>query len=342
MVKYKIVGKTMFFGIDISVHNGYVNVKQVKKAGYEWIIVRAGYGKNNIDQRFERNATACVNLDIPIGIYWFSYAYTVEMARKEALYAIEAVKKYKETCPIAYDLEYDSVRYARTKGVEITKSLATSMALAFLEEIKNAGYIPILYTNHDYEKNYFDMKQIQCDIWYARYRSSISSAEKEHASIWQKSNTGKVSGIKGNVDINEFYKQFDQTNDKPGDQEEENPVSNLNINILNFQKAANLDGYKDKNGNFLVEDGIDGPKTQYVRKQISINAKRTVFGYMPGSRGEVVTWWQTRLKELGFVTEIDGKFGKNSRKKTLQMQKKYNLLVDGIAGYNTISTAFYC
>lgn len=327
----------MYLGIDISVHNGNVNVKQVKDAGYGCVIARAGYGKNNIDQSFERNATACTNLDIPMGIYWFSYAYTVEMARKEAQYAIKAVKKYKSKCPIAYDLEYDSVRYARTKGIEITKVLATAMAKAFLEEVEKAGYIPILYTNNDYEKNYFDMSQFDCHIWYARYKNTISATEKNHASIWQKSSTGKVSGISGNVDINEFYTDFEQI----GAAEANKKETICNINVLNFQKAANADGYRDQNGNKLKEDGIDGIKTQYIRKQVILKALKTTNGYKVGSKGELVTWWQTRLYELGFKTFIDGKYGSDTKDKTLQMQNKYELSKDGIAGYNSITIGFY-
>lgn len=327
----------MYLGIDISEHNGNVNVKQVRDAGYNYIIARAGYGKNNIDQKFEANAYACDNLNMPLGIYWFSYAYTVEMARQEAKYAIDAVKKYKSICPIAYDLEYDSTRYARTKGIEITKDLATAMAKAFLEEIKNNGYIPILYTNNDYEKNYFDMEQFDCNIWYARYKAAISDSEKNHASIWQKSCTGKVIGISGNVDINEFYTDFNQCESNS----EEKKQITCNINILNFQKAANADGYKDENGNKLVEDGVDGTHTQYVRKSINLKAKYTVVGYKTGSTGTVVEWWQKRLSEMGFDTYVDGKYANNSRITTLQMQKKFNLMKDGITGYDTISTAFY-
>jgi peptidoglycan hydrolase-like protein with peptidoglycan-binding domain len=259
------------------------------------------------------------------------------MAKQEAKYAIEAMKKYKSSCPIAYDLEYDSIRYARTKGVEINKSLATAMAKAFLEEVENAGYIPILYTNNDYEKNYFDMDQFNCHIWYARYKDSISTTEKDHASIWQKSSTGKVSGISGNVDINEFYTDFEQSEVV----EEDKQKVVCNINILNFQKAANNDEYRDENGNKLVEDGIDGTNTQYVRKQIVLKAKKTDKGYVVGSKGFVAEWWQTRLNEMGFGTGVDGLYGKSSRSDTISMQEMFNLDVDGVAGYNSLSTAFY-
>lgn len=331
----------MYLGIDVSVYNGIINVKKIRDAGYKRIIIRAGYGKNNIDQKFVSNAEACVNLSEPSGIYWFSYGYTEEMAASEANYAIAQAKKYWSKCPVAFDLEYDTVSYARKKGVEITKTLATKMAIAFLKVVTAAGYIPVLYTNKDYAQRYFDIAAIKAAlgtdvfIWYARYTSNLSAEEKSMANIWQKSSSGKVPGISGNVDIDEFYTDFESTTVPT----ESNAI--CNINILNFQKAANLDGYTDQDGKKLKEDGLDGPKTQYVRKKVNLKAKKVIATYKTGSKGHLVEYWQRRLSEMGFTTSIDGNYGKDTRAKTLQMQKKFGLSQDGVAGYNTISTSFY-
>lgn len=331
----------MYLGIDVSVHNGIINVKNIREAGYKRIIIRAGYGKNNIDQKFVNNAQACVNLSVPSGIYWFSYGYSEAMAANEGKYAVEAAKKYWIKCPIAFDLEYDSVSYARKNGVEISKNLATNMAIAFLKVVIENGFIPVLYTNNDYTKNYFDIPAIEqalgtkLYIWYARYANSISDNEKNLADIWQKSSKGSVDGINGSVDINEFYTDFSDTV-QVGKKEKE-----CNINILDFQKAANADGYRDADGKKLVEDGIDGPKTQYVRKQVILKALKTDDGYKVGSQGELVKLWQKRLCELGFDTDSDGKYGSDSRQKTLSLQEKLGLSKDGIAGYDSWSMSFY-
>lgn len=328
-------------GIDISVHNADVNVKKVRDAGYKRIIIRAGYGKNNIDQKFIPNAEACVNLSEPAGIYWFSYGYTVEMAEAEAEYALAQARKFWTRCPVAFDLEYDTVSYARKKGVEITKNLATKMAIAFLKKVADAGYIPVLYTNKDYAKRYFDIaiikEEVGADIyiWYARYTSSLQEKEKNSIHIWQKTSKGKVPGINGNVDIDEFFADFESASVNT----EANKT--CNINILNFQKAANLDGYTDQNGNKLVEDGIDGKNTQYVRKKVNLKAKKSMLSYVTGSSGYLVRYWQKRLTEMGFKTKVDGEYGKDTREKTVLMQKKYLLSQDGVAGYDTISTSFY-
>ena len=61
---------------DFSVHNGRIDWDRLKESGVDFVMLRAGYGKNNIDERFYDNASACIRLGIPFGIYWFSYAYT--------------------------------------------------------------------------------------------------------------------------------------------------------------------------------------------------------------------------------------------------------------------------
>ena len=68
------MGVFTYKGPDISTHNGNVDVKRIRDAGYKRIGIRAGYGRNNTDQKFNRNAFACVNLGVSVILYWFSYA----------------------------------------------------------------------------------------------------------------------------------------------------------------------------------------------------------------------------------------------------------------------------
>ena len=201
-------------GIDVSQWQGNIDWQKVKGAGVQFAMLRAGYGRNNLDTKFHRNAKGAVAVGIPVGLYWFSYALNVEMAKKEAQYAVELAKKYKITWPIAYDLEYDTVSYAAKNGVTITKSLATQMAIAFCEEIKRLGYIPMVYTNLDYLNRYFDRSKLPYDLWYAQYASTASVADKE---IWQYSSKGSVPGIAGNVDMNHGYKDYGNGGDSKPD-----------------------------------------------------------------------------------------------------------------------------
>lgn len=330
-------------GIDISVHNGNVNIKRVRDEGYKRVIIRAGYGKNNVDEKFVSNAQACVNLSEPAGIYWFSYALNEEMAANEGGYAVAQAQKYWSKCPIAFDLEYDTISYARKRGVNIGKVEATAFAIAFLKVVISAGYIPLLYTNRDYIQNYFDIPIIEealgqhIHIWYARYTKSISAEEKKNCALWQKTSAGRVDGVSGNVDINELYTDFETVLSPTV--EESKTVRN--INILEFQKAANLDGYTDQEGKQLKEDGVDGPKTQFVRKKVNLMIFYDQKGNQVFSKGALVEYWQVRLTEMGYQVYVDGKYGPNTKQRTIEMQKDYELLADGVAGYNTLSASFY-
>lgn len=331
----------LFEGPDISEHQGAVDIKRVRDSGCKRVGIRAGYGKNNVDKRYVPNAQACYNLGVDVLLYWFSYAYTKDMARNEADYAIAQAAKYWTSCPIAFDFEYDSANYARKNGVAVTKPMATDMAIAFLEKVRDAGYIPVIYTNRDYIRNYFDMDRIVAElgrvyVWYARYTSTLPDSEAQVADVWQYTSNGRLSGVTGNVDMNKFYTDFEDSTVKT-DREEK-----CNLNIQSFQAAANADGIRDMNGDELAEDGIDGAKTQYVRKQIALKANLYQGNYVVGSSGHVVKWWQQRSNEiLGRSQAVDGLYGKIARADTIALQKKLGLAVDGIAGYNSIQAAFY-
>ena len=216
------------------------------------------------------------------------------------------------------------------------------MAIAFLQKVKAAGYLPVIYTNKDYLNKYFDMNRIvkslgKVYVWYARYTSSLSAAEIDLADIWQYTSSGSVPGISGKCDINIFYTDFEMVSSVPSHMEE-----TCNINIQNFQKAANADGYRDEHGRKLTEDGKDGKNTRYVRQQICLQAKRFGLTYKVGSTGAVVKWWQRRCNEiLGHDQDEDGKYGKDTRKETIAVQGKLNLVKDGKVGYNSIQAVFY-
>lgn len=209
------MGKEVIYkGPDLSKYNGNVNIQAISDAGYGRIGLRAGYGINNTDQQYDANAQACHALGMKVLVYWFSYAYNMKLAQDEAKYACDHAGKYWNRCPIAYDFEDDSVRYAQKEGVIVTKDLSTRMAVTFLNEVKSRGYIPVLYTNKNYMQNYFDLGRIQAEvgdvkIWYAHYEENLSPEELEIADIWQYTNNGNVPGVPGDVDVNKFYTELD-------------------------------------------------------------------------------------------------------------------------------------
>lgn len=193
------------YGIDVSKHQGNISWGDVKEH-IDFVIIRAGYGKNNIDEKAEYNVKECVRLGIPFGLYWFSYAYTEEMARNEAKYLLQFIKDYVPLYPLYFDFEYDSEKYAKKNGVTVTNELLRKMATAFCEELENAGYYAGIYANNDYAVNKYGNEIFKkYDIWFARWGVE-NPGRATH--LWQYTDQGKINGIPTKVDKNYCYIDF--------------------------------------------------------------------------------------------------------------------------------------
>lgn len=207
-------------GIDVSSwQGGKIDWEAVKDSGVQFAMLRAGLGRGSVDTAFRRNAAECSRLGIPIGVYWFSYALNPDMAAAEARTCLKTIRPYKIDFPVCYDLEYDTVDYAKSRGVKINKRLASEMVRAFCRTVKEAGYIPMNYGNGDFMRNYFDSTvPMEFPLWFAQWPDM---PDFEHppreAEIWQYSDSGSVPGIPGNVDMDVCYAEHGL--DK-GDEEE--------------------------------------------------------------------------------------------------------------------------
>ncbi len=191
-------------GIDVSYANGSINWGKVKSSGVDFAIIRATFGSESpsqIDNQFFQNAQGCVKYNIPFGIYHFAYFINEQKAKEEADFAIKKASEYKNYVKfIVLDVEEDSVRYARNMGYNPDW---TACSIAFLERIKSAGYIPVLYSNYSWLKSVFNYNKIKnYKLWYA-----APDANKPYydCAIWQYSWKGRVNGINGDVDMNYLY-----------------------------------------------------------------------------------------------------------------------------------------
>ena len=200
--------------IDVSDWQEKIDFSKVKSDGIDSVIIRAGYGRGNVDDYFRENIENAIENGMNIGIYWFSYAYTEAMAAKEAEYCVEAIRQYKAyiNLPVFFDWEYDSMRFAQTKGVQPGRTLITSMHEAFCEGIKSLGYKPGYYLNRDYLLNYINVSQLPYFRWFAWYQSSLGDYECD---IWQYSDRGAVNGVNGRVDMNYIVNSSLLNDEKP-------------------------------------------------------------------------------------------------------------------------------
>ena len=205
-------GYKMSYGIDVSKHNGKIDFKKVKKAGFDFVFVRIayrGYGKaGNLkeDEMYKTNLKNAKEAGLKVGAYVFSQAIDEKEAVEEAKFAINLLKGYELDLPLVFDPETIKGSIARTDDVD--GSQFTKNAIAFSEEIKKAGMKPAIYSNLVWEDYYYDLSKLKdCEIWYADY-SKLPQTPYDFK-YWQFSEIGIVDGVKGEVDLNVMIKRVD-------------------------------------------------------------------------------------------------------------------------------------
>lgn len=196
--------KRQLKGIDVSKWNGRIDWKKVKKAGIDFCIIRTGYSKT-VDHKFKYNIEEAIENGLQIGVYHFSYATTNAKAKEEAEFCLELIKPYKKyiTLGVWFDYEYDSVSYSRRYGVYPTKKSVTSLAKTFCSTVEKNGYSTGIYTNLDFSSNYFTKEVLnKYPAWIAVWGKMNYHGKYV---MWQYTDSGRVDGIHGKVDMNIFY-----------------------------------------------------------------------------------------------------------------------------------------
>ena len=196
--------KRQLKGIDVSKWNGRIDWKKVKKAGIDFCIIRTGYSKT-VDYKFKYNIEEAIENGLQIGVYHFSYATTNAKAKEEAEFCLELIKPYRKyiTLGVWFDYEYDSVSYSRRYGVYPTKKSVTSLAKTFCSTVEKNGYSTGIYTNLDFSSNYFTKEVLnKYPTWIAVWGKMNYHGKYV---MWQYTDSGRVDGIHGKVDMNIFY-----------------------------------------------------------------------------------------------------------------------------------------
>lgn len=198
-------------GMDVSTWNRAVDWKKVKAAGIQFVIVRAGFGNSETqqDNRFAAYMDGALSVGLPVGVYWFSYARSVEEARKEAKACLSVIEPYKArlTYPVFFDFEYDSATYAEKAGVKVDARYVTDVTKAFCETVVAAGYRAGYYTNQDYYKHKLYPDELtDYDLWLADYTGGPAYP----CAIQQVTSTGDVNGVTGHVDLNTCFVSYEE------------------------------------------------------------------------------------------------------------------------------------
>ena len=133
------------YGIDISKHNGDINLEPYRG---QFVIIRAGYGNFTKDEKFARNVIECKRLGIPFGVYLYSYALNAEEAKAEAHALLKVLEPIKNEIKVGvwFDME-DADGYKKKHGFKFTHENISAICYAFAKTIEDAGYYSGIYTS---------------------------------------------------------------------------------------------------------------------------------------------------------------------------------------------------
>ena len=189
-------------GIDVSKWQGDIDFSKLKASGVEFVIIRVGSsnglnGENFVDSKFIQNVKNANAVGIPVGIYFYSYASTIDRAISDAKWIVEQIKDYKVDLPIAFDWE----NWGSFNKFDVSFFGLTNIAKGFMDTIKDAGYDAMLYSSKTYLENIW--LPTSYPVWLAHYTKNTNYTGDY--SFWQICSNGRVDGISGDVDINIRY-----------------------------------------------------------------------------------------------------------------------------------------
>lgn len=181
-------------GIDVSAYQGRIDWTKVKPF-IEFAIIRCGYGndlRKQDDVYYERNAEICKSLNIPFGVYLYSYATNLDEARSEVEHTLRLIKDKKLEYPVFLDVE-------SKRQMALPKEDLVEIVKYYCEEMQREGYYVGIYSSLDRFKSNLDAKELDAfDKWVAEWNDRFTYTGE--AGMWQHTSYEEIAGIKGRVD----------------------------------------------------------------------------------------------------------------------------------------------
>lgn len=199
-----------WLGVDVSMWQEDIDWEKVAAAGFKFAIIRVAYrgwskeGKLNMDPKGQENLEGAIAAGLKVGVYIYSQAINVQEAVEEARYVLDLLDGRELDMPIVFDWEIDTDVVSRARNVKAKTMQAC--ALAFSEEIKAAGYTPMVYFNQwqgTYQYNLAELRAAGVELWLAMFTRAMTYTYK--VQMWQYTPEGKVPGIKTKVDIDIYF-----------------------------------------------------------------------------------------------------------------------------------------
>lgn len=189
-------------GIDVSSYQGKIDWERVKPY-IDFAIIRCGYGNNlksQDDIYFERNAEYCKKLNIPFGVYLYSYATNLDEARSEVEHTLRLIKDKKLEYPVYLDVE-------NRRQMALRQEELTDIVDYYASEMEKAGYYVGIYASVDRFRGILSSARLNYDKWVAEWGDKLTY-DNEKVGLWQHTAYEEMPGIRTRVDGDYALKDY--------------------------------------------------------------------------------------------------------------------------------------
>lgn len=180
-------------GIDISAHNGEVDLMKAAADSVEFVWIKASEGVTFRDRNFSKNHQNAGDAGLKRGAYHF-FRFDKDGV-EQAINLLTAIGNRKLELGIAIDVESSG----NPDGIE--SDLIKDRLSAMVDYLNLRGLAPTLYCNHKDFYKYMHDSFPGHSLWICSFSQD---PVEPGTSFWQFSHSGKINGIKGNVDLNVF------------------------------------------------------------------------------------------------------------------------------------------
>lgn len=190
-------------GIDISRWQGEIDWSAVKAAGTRFVYMKATEGGDHVDPAFRRNWEGARRAGVARGAYHF--VYWCRPAHEQAVWFKQQIPNDADALPPVLDVEWNG--HSRTCPQKIDRELAREKIALMLTELEQlTGKKPVIYTDITFHREVLEGQFNNYPYW---IRSTAALPETRYSNrpwaFWQFTTTGRVPGIKGDVDRNAFF-----------------------------------------------------------------------------------------------------------------------------------------
>ncbi|PJI09497.1 MULTISPECIES: GH25 family lysozyme [Clostridium] len=315
-------------GIDIYSGQGSVDFSKVKSSGVDIVYIKATEGVTYTDRTVLEFYKRAKDAGFKVGFYHF---LRNNNPINEAEHFLSAISGMNYDCKLAIDVEVTLGQTVDTISSNVRK---------FADYLISKGIDVCIYTYTSFYKNNLNSNVKNIPLWIAEYGVTQPNISTAYVGF-QYSETGRINGISGSVDLNEFNDGI-FINSKSLGVVSSTPVITVNDTVKIIQSQLNT--LLKKN---LAVDGINGYNTTAVIKEFQGIMGLVRDGIWGSKTVAAITEifsrpldgikyrhyeYATRYIQYRVGGNIDGVYGNATEDNVKAWQAKHNLNADGIVG----------